>query len=327
MPTVSVVIPLFNGQQYIENCLRSVFSQRYEDYEVIVVDDGSSDDGPKKILALAKTHPEKVRLLRHEDRGNHGIAATRNLGIKNARGEFIAFLDQDDLWVSEKLQKQVAMLRCHPEAGLVYSKISFVDQDGGDCSANSFPSAGKGIVGHPAYIFPAIIKENFIPSITVLARRECVQKVGLFDDGLRHGFEDWILWSKMAYFYGFIFLDQVLAKRRLHSGSFSSLRRDIGLHLSAEENYIRVLFSHLLDQKDIHPSEVRSHLRKCIWRFFIKARSWGATTQQVSSYASSLSAAFPSEERMIARMMTLVPLINTGVAGTLRRLRRRVVGI
>jgi glycosyltransferase involved in cell wall biosynthesis len=121
-PTVSVVIIVFNGEAFLAEAIDSVFAQTFCDYELIIVDDGSTDRTGEIAERYRSRRPEGVRVVRHADGGNHGTGASRNLGIAQARGEFLAFLDADDVWVPEKLAEQVAILRAHPRVGLVYGR-------------------------------------------------------------------------------------------------------------------------------------------------------------------------------------------------------------
>ncbi len=191
---VSVVVPLFNGGQYIESTLHSILSQSYDCYEIIVVDDGSTDDGPAKVSKFMESWPERIRLLRHTDHSNHGIAASRNVGIRNARGSYIAFIDQDDLWLPEKLTRQMEVLQRFPDADLVYARTSFIDEGGNEKKIRDvYPTYGQGNDGEPRNVFGKLINEDFIPNLTVLVRKSCLERVGFFDEGPRYEYEDWLL--------------------------------------------------------------------------------------------------------------------------------------
>jgi len=121
-PRVSVLIPCYNAGRYLAAALDSVLAQTYQDFEIIVVDDGSEDDS----AAVAARYPR----VRYFHNAHSGISATRNLAISKARGDIIVFLDADDLWVPEKLEKQVAYLDSHPECELVYTLVrNFFDGD------------------------------------------------------------------------------------------------------------------------------------------------------------------------------------------------------
>src|SRR5215217_4669680 len=119
-PLVSVVIIFLNAEKFIEEAIESVFAQTYDNWELLLVDDGSSDDSSQIDLRYAERYPEKVRYLEHPAHQNRGMSASRNLGIRHAKGEYISFLDADDVWFAHTLEQQLAVLSSHPEAGMVY---------------------------------------------------------------------------------------------------------------------------------------------------------------------------------------------------------------
>ena len=112
---VSVVIPSFNCGPYIAEAIDSVLAQDFDDFELLLVDDGSSDASSEMAKGYADLQPERVRVLEHPNHENRGMSATRNLGLRHARGEYVAFIDADDRWRSSKLREQVALLDAHPE--------------------------------------------------------------------------------------------------------------------------------------------------------------------------------------------------------------------
>ena len=120
-PLVTGIIIFFNAEKFFEESIESVFAQTYKNWELLLVDDGSTDGSTAIALRYAEQHPEKVRYMEHNDHQNRGMSATRNLGIKNAKGEYIAFLDADDIWLPQKLEQQVAILEDQPEAAMIYN--------------------------------------------------------------------------------------------------------------------------------------------------------------------------------------------------------------
>src|SRR6266487_5498276 len=119
-PRVSAIIIFLNAERYIDEAIESVFAQAYDSWELLLADDGSTDGSTAIVLQYAERYPDKVRYLEHPGHQNRGMSATRNLGIRNARGEYIAFLDADDVWLPQKLEQQVAILEQQPEAAMVY---------------------------------------------------------------------------------------------------------------------------------------------------------------------------------------------------------------
>ena len=123
MCKVTVVIPVYNGGRYLRESIDSVLAQTFHDYEIVCVDDGSTDDSP----VLLQEYGQRLRVVRQE---NSGQSAARNVGVKLARGEYIAFLDQDDVWYPSKVQNQVAVLDAEPDVVLVHCNFDRIDERG-----------------------------------------------------------------------------------------------------------------------------------------------------------------------------------------------------
>src|SRR5689334_12493479 len=119
---VSVIIIFLNAERFIEEALESVLRQTYGAWELLLVDDGSTDSSTQIARRYAERLPAKVRYLEHDRHANLGMSASRNLGIRHSRGEFIAFLDADDVWLPRKLEEQVAILNAHPDAAMLYGR-------------------------------------------------------------------------------------------------------------------------------------------------------------------------------------------------------------
>jgi glycosyltransferase involved in cell wall biosynthesis len=119
-PLASIIIIFLNEDKFIREALESVFSQTYDTWELLLVDDGSTDASPDIARWYVERRAGKVRYLAHEGHQNRGMSASRNLGISHAGGEYIAFLDADDVWFPEKLEQQVTILESHSEAAMVY---------------------------------------------------------------------------------------------------------------------------------------------------------------------------------------------------------------
>jgi len=208
LPKVSVVIPTYNSAPYIAKTLESVFVQTYKDYEVIIVDDGSTDD-TREVL---KPFLHRIRYI-YQD--NRGPAAARNMGIRLAEGEYIAFLDSDDRWLPEKLRLQVEHLTSNPEVGLVYTDIGIIES--GPRAVN-YAKVRK----HSGFVFWELLGTNFIPTTTVMVRRECFEKLGPLDESpIVQGAEDYDVWLRIARHYKIGYIPIKLAEHRCRSDSHS----------------------------------------------------------------------------------------------------------
>ena len=117
---VSVIIPFLNAEKFLQETMASVFAQTYENWQLLLVDDGSSDASAEIARQCAKEHPGKVYYFDHDEHQNRGVCFSRNLGVRKAEGEYVALCDADDVWLPHKLERQVAILRAHPAAGLVF---------------------------------------------------------------------------------------------------------------------------------------------------------------------------------------------------------------
>ena len=222
-PTVSVVIPAYDSAQFITASVRSVLAQTYNDYEIIVVDDGSTDDTASRARGL---HAD-IRCL---TQANQGPAVARNTGIAAARGALICFLDADDVWTSDKLAVQVEFMERHSEVGLLFSDESEFGEDGVHCASLLSSSRFHRLIATGLPIddaFEKLLQENFIPTSSVMIRRECFDVVGLFDATLK-GPEDRDMWSRIAARYSIVGLPRIVGHKRVVA---SSVSRDVEMTL------------------------------------------------------------------------------------------------
>ena len=210
-PTVSVIIPTYNRANLIEKAIKSVLKQIYKDFEIIVVDDGSTDNTGEIIRGFKD---KRVRYIK-KYKENKGSSVARNIGIKVARGKYIAFLDSDDEWLPEKLDKQIKVLQSEsPEVGVVYSNLLYIDENGKNMSKFRNPKK-------EGYIYEDLLGNNYVGTdSTLLIRKECFNRVGLFDD-LLNTQQDWDMWIRIAKYYRFVLIKIPLVKYRLHSNQIS----------------------------------------------------------------------------------------------------------
>lgn len=200
-PLVSVIIPTYNRAHLVTEALRSVFGQTFKEYEVIVVDDGSTD-GTGEIL---KSYADRIRYIYQE---NEGIAGARNRGILLSRGKYIAFLDSDDRWLPEKLERQIAYLEAHPKVGLLCTHLFRYEigrEEAREKCPPKFPKDFEELLEGP----------NGVPTSTAVVRRDCFMAVGLFDPTLPP-IEDWDMWLRIAQRFQMDCLKEVLSENRKH---------------------------------------------------------------------------------------------------------------
>ncbi|MBW4665202.1 MAG: glycosyltransferase family 2 protein [Chroococcus sp. CMT-3BRIN-NPC107] len=217
LPLVSVIIPAYNAEAFIERTLKSVICQTYTNLEVIVVDDGSKDKTFEIVQSIAQKDT-RVMLIQQQ---NAGVAAARNLAIEKSQGEYIAPIDADDIWYTEKIEKQVkCILNADESVGLVYSLAVDIDENDliiGQCSVDSlFKPEGK--------IYPALVFINFLGNAsTPLIRRTCFERVGGYNCQLKQqaaqGCEDWDIYLRIAEYYEFRVIPEFLIGYRQVIGS------------------------------------------------------------------------------------------------------------
>jgi len=209
LPLVSVIIPAYNAEQFVERTLNSVLNQTYQNLEVIVVNDGSHDRTVEIVSEIAR-RDDRVMLL-HQS--NSGVAAARNLGIQHSRGEFIAPIDADDLWHPENIAKQVnCALEGGSSVGVVYSWSVYIDE-------TDAPLDGFRAFSITKDVFLTLLCHNFIGNASAsLIRRCCIETVGGYDPEFwaqrAQGCEDWDLYLRLAEKYAFNVVPEFLVGYR-----------------------------------------------------------------------------------------------------------------
>lgn len=218
MPKVSVIIPTYQSVQFVQKTIESVLAQTYRDYEVIVVDGGSTD-GTREVL---NSYGSRIQVITQNGKG---ISNARNVGVLASKGEYVAFVDSDDLWLPDKLQFQVKFLDKKPSiVGMIYSD-AFLFPEKGIYKFSPLANKRAFQIGKPhrGKVLRQLFMENFIPASTVMVRKLCFKRVGLFDESLMVC-EDIDMWMRIAECFEVDYQDVVLAKIRLHEGSLTKNR-------------------------------------------------------------------------------------------------------
>ncbi|MDP4536365.1 glycosyltransferase family A protein [Alkalimonas collagenimarina] len=247
---VSVIVPVYNGATYINKTVDSLLQQTYTDFEVILINDGSTDCSAQIINDLASTY-ESVRAFHKE---NGGVACARNFGIDKAKGDLIAFCDQDDLWLPNKLEHQVPLFE-NEAIGLVYcGAIAHHTNDNREVRSD-FSSHSRGMV------FDQLIYENMFTCCTVIARKSAILAVGGFDeDRSLMGVDDWHLWLKIANQFEFDFAEKHLAIHVFHGENYSS--NDEKMHAAELVCLDKIRDSIDLSAREVDWSKVKSEVHK-----------------------------------------------------------------
>ena len=213
---ISVVIPTYNRAHMVGRSIRSVLEQTFQDFELIIVDDGSTDNTEEVVRSFGDG---RIRYVRHEQ--NKGEAAARNTGVKLAEGKYVASQDSDDEWLPEKLARQVEILdNSPPEVGVVYT--GFWKTQNGRKTYIPF-SWVKQPNGN---LHKQLLRGNFIGSPVTLIRKECFEKAGMFDERLTN-VVDWELWIRISKHYHFRYIAEPLVIAYYHSENISSSRQSL----------------------------------------------------------------------------------------------------
>jgi len=200
-PTVSVIIPTYNRAHLVGRAIQSVLNQTYKDFELIIIDDGSTDN-TENIIKEFQKKDKRTKYIKHNK--NKGGSAARNTGIKAAKGEYIAFQDSDCEWLPEKLGKQIKIFkRASPEIGVVYTGSKVIKNN------KKFYAPSSKIKKKEGNIYKALLEGNFISTGTAVVVTEYLKKVGMFDERLPR-FQDWELWIRLSKYYRFKFINEPL---------------------------------------------------------------------------------------------------------------------
>lgn len=204
-PRVSVVMIFLNAAPYIEEAIESVLAQSYTNWELLLVDDGSTDGSTQIAARYAQQYPRKMRYLEHEGHQNRGMSASRNLGIRNACGEYIAFLDADDVYLPLKLERQVAALAAQPTAAMVYgATVHWYSWSGKPEDLHRDKPRKLGVppntLVEPPTLIPLFlsVKAQTPGTCGILVRRAAIDQIGGFEERFRGMFEDQVFLYKLC---------------------------------------------------------------------------------------------------------------------------------
>jgi len=299
-PLVSVVITAFNCAEFLTAAIDSVLAQTYRDYEIVIVNDGSTDDTDDVVQPYLKD-----QRLSYYKKKNGGASSSRNLGIQNSRGDFVAFLDGDDLWEQRKLAEQMAVFERDPRVGVVFSHIRMISTTGKPIPYEN-PRCYRG------FVLPHLYAYNFVPLSSSIVRRRLFDKCGMFDESLNMGM-DYDLWLRLSLLTEFDYVPEVLIGYRVG-------QRQLSANTKAREfwgTFVQKRF------RDRYPSRVTPEMIR-------NAQFTAALTQFRRREASDRRAALSA----LIRMCTCRPLSPTtyksigrfvliNLAGVVRKARAR----
>lgn len=262
IPTVSVVIPCYNAERYIIATIESVLAQQHSGIEIIVVDDGSSD----RSVELVRSRFPAVRV---EQQANQGVAASRNNGIRLATGEWIAFVDADDIWLEGKLDAQLEQLAANPDCRMNYCAWQVWPSDAPAPTPAYLAELGQAEGersrwdGPSGWIYPELLLDCVVWTSTVLAHRSLFDEIGAFDTGLRVG-EDYDLWLRISRVTQILRVARPYALYRIHPASIT--------HSRPTDNYRAKVIERALTEWGLQSPDGRQANPKAVQRML--AKSW-----------------------------------------------------
>lgn len=272
---VSITIPFYNAERFIGETIESVLAQTYASWELLLVDDGSHDGSTKIARSYAARFPDKIVYLEHESHRNLGVNAARNLGARNSRGEFLAFLDSDDIWLPAKLEMNVSDLNKYPEAGFLFSPTEYWyewDPEGNGNRRNEVPMIAP---GDRLYAPPALLAKSLslggygVPCpCSFLVRRRAFERVGGFDEEFNPAtfqhFEDGAFLVKMYLRVPIYVSGACLDKNRCNRFSMTRQAATVR-NLEAARRFFFRWTSNYLRKQEITDPEIWRAVRKESW--------------------------------------------------------------
>lgn len=272
VPRVSVIIIFLNGEAFIEEAIESVLDQGFRSFELILVDDGSTDRSSAIARSYASAEPDRIRYTEHRDHANLGMSASRNAGIAIARGELIAFLDADDVWSPDKLQDQVSIFDAHPRVGLVAGATLYWNSwNGGEDYAVQVGNIQNHILEPPTAtlsLYPLGKAPAPCPS-SFIARRSVIDRVGGFEAsyvGRLQMYEDQAFLAKVYLHTPVYFSDRSWIKYRQHDASCMT-QVIKGGHYEAVRQHFLTWFAHYCRNVGFTDQRVWRKLRRAEWPY------------------------------------------------------------
>jgi glycosyltransferase involved in cell wall biosynthesis len=269
--TVSVIIIFWNAEPFLAEAVASVVAQSHPDWELLLVDDGSTDGSTEIAKQLIASDPERMRYLEHPGHANRGMSASRNLGIAHARGAYLAFLDADDVWLPDKLSQQVTLLEEHPEAALVfgptewwYSWSGRAEDQGRDLIAPLGVPAGT-LLPPPLLVSRLLRQEGLSPcTCSLLVRREIVEQVGGFEERFRGLYEDQAFVAKICLMAPVYASSTCSCRYRQHPNSACAVADRAGQTRLARHTFLNWLNAYMSAQ-GLTDAELRQVLEQELW--------------------------------------------------------------
>jgi glycosyltransferase involved in cell wall biosynthesis len=269
---ISVIVIFLNAERFLDEAVKSVLDQTYPHWELLLVDDGSTDASTKIAHRYAAQYPRQVRYLEHPDHQNQGTGASRDLGISHAQGEYVAFLDADDVWLPHKLAEQVAILDAQPEAGMLYGKTLYWyswTENPEDLGRDYVWRLGvrPNTLIQPPRLLPLLLrgKADVPGPSTTLLRHSAIRDIGGFDGAFRGLYEDQAFYAKMCLRFPVYVSGACWHRYRQHPDAITAVARRMGDQIPARLFFLTWLQEYLVEQGQ-EDFEVWQALQAELWR-------------------------------------------------------------
>ena len=290
---VSVVMIFLDEADFLEEAVASVLAQTYSNWELLLVDDGSTDGSTRIAQSHAAADPARIRSLEHPGHQNRGMSASRNLGIGLSHGEFVAFLDGDDVWLPQRLERSVALLRAHPEAHMVYGTTQVWHSWMGSSAIARDRVQRHGfranrLMRPPDLLVRYLTHGAALPnpgSLTV--RREALMQVGGFEDSFRSLYEDQAFLARFCLRHAVYVSDECLDRYRQHKGSACAVAEARGEDTPARRSYM-AWFESYLEEQGFRDTEVWAALQFAKTADDRRAARWRARLRRLARRAASV---------------------------------------
>ena len=271
-PLVSAIVNFFNEEKFLQEAIESIFAQTYDNWELLLADDGSTDASPEIALRYAESYPEKVRYLDHPHHHNRGASAARNLGIHKANGDYIALLDADDVWLPNKLERQVDIMESQRQAGMLcgatewwFSWTESAADVNRDYTVNLGVAPGS-LLTPPSLLTMFLNGQARVPcTSSILLRREVINVTGGFEESFRRLYTDQSFYAKVCLKTPVLVSGESWSKYRQHPASSCTIAAKTGEHDAARLFYLdwlkRYLSSHRIQDRGLSRALKRKQWR------------------------------------------------------------------
>jgi glycosyltransferase involved in cell wall biosynthesis len=279
-PRISIIMPFLNPGDYIKEAIESVIGQTYKDWELLLIDDGSTDVSTSIAREYASLMHDKIHYYEHESHKNRGMSISRNIGISHSSGDYITFLDADDVYLPEKLENQVLILDSRPDAGMIfggtiywYSWTGKEKDVNSDFSANYFGVQPNSMIYPPAF-FPFLVRDGICPCMSsFLIRSKEVRKIGGFVEEFKHIYSDQPFLVKLCLSTPIFYYDGCFEKYRQHPESFSTVGNSLERAIPNRIQFLNWIEQYA-DEQDIKSPIVHEIIDEQRWMYRYKDKKW-----------------------------------------------------